>query len=111
MKILVLSVAILISSAAVAVPRCTNPSYNVSQVFINCINNNFTQLERKYDVNLRFCDHFGNELPQVFMDCVNRNFRMLARRTNKRVRTCVDYGGGASLPTYANCVNRNFSQF
>ena len=101
--------AFKVSASTIFLNSCFNFGTKVSFSFINCVNSNFSTIDRSLGTFSSYCSNIGNELNYGFVSCVNRNFLNITSKLPVFTSSCFNFGDQVS-PSFVNCVNRNFRE-
>ena len=94
---LVFFILLSININALVLQDCYNFGDEVSFSYENCINSNFSTIDRDLFNNslfLRRCSNFGNGVEFSFVNCINNNFSTIERECleNLFLTDCFNYG-------------------
>ncbi|MBA2406312.1 MAG: hypothetical protein H0V66_16160, partial [Bdellovibrionales bacterium] len=79
-------------AASTPLKRCSWIGNETTPFFTNCINSNFTKIQRLTGLTLPTCYNFGPGYSYSFQICSRKNFRHLGERLKLKIDNCPTIG-------------------
>lgn len=95
------------TEASTPLRRCSWVGEDTTPFFTNCIEANFTKIDRTVGIDLASCFNFGTSYSYSYQMCVRKNFRRIGEGLKLTLDVCPTIGEEVN-PFYITCIQKNF---